>query len=139
MSSELLEAELVRSVVGALFDVYNYFGYGLSERVYSGALALELRERGHAVVREVLSEVRYKGRSVATQRFDMVVDDRLIVENKAVEKLTSADRKQLINYLRATNFEVGLLLHFGPAPSFERYIDCPKKERPTGFGSPTSA
>ena len=139
MNSELLEAALVRSIAGGFFDVYNYFGYGLSERVYSGALALELRERGHLVDREVMFEVQYKGRHVAMQRLDMLIDNRVIVENKAAEKLCSADRKQLINYLRATRFEVGLLLHFGPAPNFERFIDCPKKERTLSIGSRTSA
>jgi GxxExxY protein len=57
----------------------------------------------------------------------MVVDDRVIVENKAAEKLSEADRMQLISYLRVTTFEVGVLLHFGPAPRFERYIDHPKR------------
>lgn len=139
MNGDLLEAELVRSIVGGFFDVYNYFGYGLSERVYCAALALELRERGHTVDREVVFEVQYKGRNVATQRLDMLIDNRVIVENKAAERLCSADRKQLINYLRATRFEVGLLLHFGPAPTFERFIDCPKKERALSVGSRSRA
>jgi GxxExxY protein len=139
MNGDLLEAELVRSIVGGFFDVYNYFGYGLSERVYCAALALELRERGHTVDREVAFEVQYKGRNVATQRLDMLIDNRVIVENKAAEKLCSADRKQLLNYLRATRFEVGLLLHFGPAPTFERFIDCPKKARALSVSSRSRA
>jgi GxxExxY protein len=139
MQGELLEAELVRSIVGGFFDVYNYFGYGLSERVYSGALAHELRERGHIVVRELLVNIRYKGRHAAAQRLDMVIDDKIIVENKAVEKLCLADRTQLINYLRATKFEVGLLLHFGPAPRFQRYIDHPKIAPPSHISPRTRA
>jgi len=139
MQSEILEAERVHSIVGGFLTVYNYFGYGLSERVYGGALVNELRERGHVVVRESFIDIRYKGRRVATQRLDMVIDDTIIVENKATEKLCPADRMQLINYLRATKFQVGLLLHFGPAPRFERYLDHPKKELPTSIGSPTRA
>jgi GxxExxY protein len=127
MQGELLEADRVRSIVGGFFDVYNYYGYGLSERVYAGALEHELRDRGHLVVRELVIDVRYKGRHVAWQRLDMVIDDRVIVENKAAEKLCSADRMQLISYLRATTFEVGLVLHFGPIPRFQRYIDHPKR------------
>ncbi|MDB4911072.1 MAG: GxxExxY protein [Gemmatimonadetes bacterium] len=127
MQGELLEAERVRSIVGGFFDVYNYYGYGLSERVYAGALAHELRDRGHIVVRELVIDVRYKGRHAAWQRLDMVIDDRVIVENKAAEKIFSADRMQLISYLRTTTFEVGVLLNFGPAPRFERYIDHPKR------------
>jgi GxxExxY protein len=139
MRGESHEAELVRSVVGVFFDVYNYFGYGLNERVYCGALAHELRERGHNVARELLIDIRYKGRHVATQRLDMVVDDRVILENKATEKLCPADRMQLISYLRATKFEVGILLHFGPTARFERYIDHPKKTPSTHISPQTRA
>lgn len=128
MESALLEAERSHSIVGAFLADYNYFGYGLSERVYCGALACELRDRGHLVARELVVDVRYKDKHVATQRLDMVIDDKLIVEIKSTERLSPADRLQLINYLRATKFEVGLLLHFGPAPRFERFIDSPKKD-----------
>jgi GxxExxY protein len=137
MRGEPLEPELVHSIVGGFFNVYNYFGYGLSERVYCGALAHELRERGHNVIRELLIDIRYRGRHVAAQRLDMVIDDRVIVENKATERLCPADRMQIISYLRATKFEVGLLLHFGPSANFERYIDHPKRGRLTGTGTPT--
>ena len=130
MEGELLEAERVRSLVGGFFDVYNYYGYGLSERVYAGALEQELQDRGHVIARELLIDIRYKGRHVARQRIDMVIDERVIVEIKATEKLSSADRMQLISYLKATTFEVGVLLHFGPVPRFERYIDHPKEGRP---------
>ena len=139
MGGESHEAELVHSIVGGFFNVYNYFGYGLSERVYSGGLAHELRERGHIVMRELLIDVCYKGRHVARQRLDMVVDDKIIVENKATERLCPADRMQLLSYLRATKFEVGVLLHFGPAAHFERYIDHPKRISPTGIDTPTRA
>jgi GxxExxY protein len=130
MPDELLEGERVRSIIGGFFDVYNYYGYGLSERVYAGALEHELRDRGHIVVREMVIDVQYKGRHVAWQRLDMVIDNRVIVENKAAERIFSADRLQLISYLRATRFEVGVLLHFGPVPRFERYIDQPKRNGP---------
>jgi GxxExxY protein len=132
MPAPLLEAERVHSIVGGFFDVYNYFGYGLSESVYAGALEVELRDRGHVVVRELPIDVRYKGRHVAWQRLDIVIDDRVIIENKASDKIAPADRIQLISYLRATKFEVGVLLHFGPVPQFERYIDHPKRRRPPG-------
>jgi GxxExxY protein len=128
MQGELLEGKLVHSIVGSFFNVYNYYGYGLSERVYAGALAHELEDRGHIVVRELLIDVRYKGRHAAAQRLDMVIDQRVIVECKSAEKLFPPDRKQLISYLRATRFEVGVLLHFGPAPRFERFIDHPKRK-----------
>lgn len=74
-----------------------------------------------------LIDIRFKHRQVAKQRLDMVIDDRVIVETKAAEKLFSPDRMQLISYLKATTFEVGVLLHFGPVARFERYIDRPKR------------
>jgi GxxExxY protein len=129
MRGELLEATRVHSIVGAFFAVYNYYGYGLKEPVYAGALEHELRDRAHEVIRELVVDVHYKGRYVARHRLDMVVDQRVVVEIKATEKLSPADAMQLISYLRATSFEVGLLLHFGPAPQFKRFIDHPKKRR----------
>jgi GxxExxY protein len=129
MRDELLEAKRVHAIVGAFYDVYNYFGYGLSEAVCAGGLEHELRDRGHVVVRELIVPINYKGRYVVRQRMDMVVDNRIIVENKAKEKLSLADRAQIVSYLKATPFEVGLLLHFGPEPKFERYIDFPKRRR----------
>src|SRR5205814_10355737 len=83
MRTDLLEAGRVHSIVGGFFAVYNYFGYGLSESVYSGALELELVGRGHQIAREVAVSICYKGIDVAWQRLDMVVDNRVIVENKA--------------------------------------------------------
>lgn len=127
MERELLERERVGSIVGAFFAVYNYYGYGLAEGVYSGALELELVDRGHTVVRELAVDVMYKGRHVKWQRLDMVVDSRIIVENKATEKLPPFAERQLLSYLRATQFEVGVLLHFGPTPTFKRFIDSPKR------------
>ncbi len=127
MRGELLEAQRVYAIVGAFYAVYNYYGYGLSESVYAGALACELIDRGHQVVRELAVPVYYKDRRIGWQRLDMVVDQRVVVENKATEKLAPAAQPQLINYLRATRFEVGVLLHFGPKARFYRFIDYPKR------------
>jgi hypothetical protein len=73
MRGELLEAKRVHSIVGGFFAVYNYYGYGLSEQVYAGALEHELRDRGHEIVRELVIAIDYQGRYVARQRLDMVV------------------------------------------------------------------
>jgi GxxExxY protein len=129
MRVELLEAQRVQSIVAGFLAVYNYYGYGLSEAVYAGALEHELRSRGHEVAREIRVLVTYKGQPVTWQRLDMVVDQRIVVESKASEKLPPSARAQVITYLRATSFEVGLLLHFGPTPSFDRFVDSPKRAR----------
>jgi GxxExxY protein len=134
MRGELLEAELVGSIVAGFFEVYSYFGYGLRERVYASALAHALVARGHTVVRELRVPIYFREHRCAWQRLDMVVDDKVVVEAKAREKLVPAFEAQLITYLRATKFEVGVLLHFGPAPSFKRFIDWPKRR--AGFADP---
>jgi GxxExxY protein len=125
---ELLEADRVHSIVSAFFEVYNYFGGGgMCEAAYVGALAHELTLRGHKVEREVKAYIFYKGKLVARQRLDMVVDDRVVVESKATEKLAESAGPQLIGYLRATIYQVGVLLHFGPHPKFYRFVDTVKK------------
>ena len=127
MRGELLEARRVHSIVGAFFEVYNYFGFGLSESIYSRALEFELIDRGHLVAREVAVEIYYKGRRVGRQRLDMLVDEAIIVENKATATLPPDARPRLLSYLKATWFEVGLLLHFGPEPKFQRLVDSGPK------------
>ena len=129
MRRDLIEGERVHSIVGAFFTVYNYFGYDLAEAVYAGALECELGDRGHHVAREYAVDVQYKGRHAAWQRLDMVVDNKVIVEVKASAALPPFAARQLVSYLRATPFEVGVLLHFGPEAKFERYVDSPKAAR----------
>jgi GxxExxY protein len=79
-ADHLLQSDLSGSIIGAFYAVYNYFGYGLSESVYSGALDYELTRRGHSVDRELSVQVRYEDRVVAWQRLDMVVDRNVIVD-----------------------------------------------------------
>lgn len=79
----LLEEELSRSVIGAFFEVYNTLGFGFLEHVYTAALERELRNRNHEVAREVGVRIMYKGEHLASQRLDMIVDDRLVIEVKA--------------------------------------------------------
>ena len=127
MRGELLEAERVHSIVAGFFTVFNYFGGGgMCEGAYTGALEYELSLLGHKVAREVMAAVYYKGKLVARQRLDMVVDDRVIVECKATERLPPSAGPQLIGYLRATTFKVGVLLHFGRHPKFYRFVDSAK-------------
>ena len=116
----LAEEALTKSIIAAFFDVYNTLGYGFLESVYAEALARELRRRGHRVDREVSVKVWFKGQLIARQRVDMVVDDKVILEIKAGLTLPITGSRQLYNYLRATDKEVGLLLHFGPEPRFYR-------------------
>ena len=121
-SDHAADEALVRRVIGAFYEVYNTLGFGFLEHIYMMALERELLARGHRVARQVSVRVSYKGEALAQQRVDMIVDERLIVEVKSTYDLHKAAPRQVFNYLRATNMEVGLLLHFGPTPSFFRLI-----------------
>ena len=121
-ADHLLEAHLTKSVVGALFEVYNILGFGFLEHLCVQALEHELRLRGHDVKREVAVAVAYKGVQLSEQRMDMIVDDRLIVEVKSTAHLHPVALRQLYNYLKASRIELGLLLHFGPKAKFYRQI-----------------
>ena len=115
----LLE-DLIYSIVGAFFEVYNTLGYGFLEHLYLKALERELLARGHKVAREVWVTVMYKGEELGKQRLDMVVDDCIVIEIKSTHDLRKNATRQLFNYLRATDLTAGMLLHFGPEPRFLR-------------------
>ena len=119
---ELIHERLTHSVSVAFFEVYNTLGSGFLEQIYLGALAIEIRSRGHVVDREVSVRVSYKGAEIGWQRLDMIVDGTLVVEVKSTTELHSSARRQLHNYLSATRLELGLLLHFGPTARFYRLI-----------------
>jgi GxxExxY protein len=127
---ELFEQALTRSVIGAFFDVYNTLRFGFLEHIYIVALERELLARGHRVAREVGVCVMYKGVELGTQRLDMIVDEKLIVETKATAELHKSAHRQLQSYLRATKLEIGLLLHFGPEANYYRLICRNSDTRP---------
>jgi len=119
---DLLHERLTHSIIGAFYEVYNTLGCGFLENLYMAALERELLRRGHRVARELSVRVTYKGDELGQQRLDMVVDDILVIEAKSTHVLHPSASRQLYNYLRATNLELGLLLHFGPEPHFYRVI-----------------
>jgi GxxExxY protein len=124
----LVEEALTRSVIGGFFEVYNTLRFGLLESLYAKALEWELESRGHQVAREFGVRVLYKGIKLGVQRLDLVVDEKLVVEIKSTEELHKAAVRQVYNYLRASNLELGLLLHFGPDPRFYR-VYVPNESR----------
>ena len=128
---ELFEERLTHSVIGAFFDVYNTLGFGFLEHIYAMALERELLERKHRVAREVSVPVFYKGHQLAEQRLDLIVDGKLVVETKSTLELHKGANRQVYNYLRSTNLEIGLLLHFGPEAGFQRVIYRNQKRNPS--------
>ncbi len=125
----LAEEALTYSIIGAFRDTYNELGDGFLESIYAKALERELSRRGHVVAREVSVQVYYKGEPIAWQRLDMVVEGKVVVEIKAGEILPPRATRQLLNYLRATRLEVGLLLHFGPKPKHLREFSSNERLR----------
>jgi len=112
-SAPFLFKELTQAIIGAAMEVHRVLGPGFLEAVYDGALARELAEHAVPHRRQVGLSVMYKGTLVGMYRADFVVDDKVIVENKAARQLTELDEAQLLNYLKATGYRVGLLLNFG--------------------------
>jgi GxxExxY protein len=119
---QLVHEELTGSIIGAFYEVYNILGFGFLEHIYTMALERELRARGHHVAREVGVRVMYKGEELSHQRLDMIVDGKIVIEIKSSVDLHKSARRQVYNYLKATNLEVGLLLHFGPKATFYREV-----------------
>ena len=118
----LLHEHLTRSAIGCFFRVYHGLRHGYREHIYGLALERELKEAGHRVDREAAVMVYYRGRPLARQRLDMIVDGKVAVEIKASAVLAPDATAQLFSYLCATDLEVGLLFHFGPKPRFRRVI-----------------
>jgi len=125
----LLHENLTGQIIKAFYDVCNELGYGFLEKVYEKALALELESMGLRVGRQRPVKVYYLGREVGDYYADLIVGGLVIIELKCAEALCEAHEAQLLNYLKATNVEVGLLLNFGPKPAFRRKIFTNDKKR----------
>ena len=120
--NDLLQHETTHEVIGAFYDVYQALGFGFLEHVYSLALERELLARNRRVIREVSIPIHYKGALLTTHRIDMIVDETVVVEIKSTYALPPIARRQTLNYLRASNLEVALILHFGPEARFHRLV-----------------
>jgi GxxExxY protein len=118
----MLHEEITSTIIAAYYVVYNTLGYGFLEKVYENALIFELQKRGLTVNQQMPIQVYYEGQVVGEYFADLLVNDLVIVELKAVEEIIKGHEYQLVNYLKATNLEVGLLLNFGPKAEFKRKI-----------------
>lgn len=125
-TTELLHGDITGEIISAFYAVYNELGHGFVEAVYVRAMAIELFQRRMNVAREVPVTVFYKGVTVGTFRADLLVADTVVVEVSAGEQPVESDRPQLVNYLRGSGKEVGLLLHFGPKAVLKRVIHTKK-------------
>lgn len=129
INTDLLYADLTYRIRGVVFTVYNELGYGHKENVYQQALIHELEEKNISFKKEISLKVKYKSVVVGNYRPDLIIDDRVILELKAVEFLPKSFKSQLLNYLKTTGFELGMLINFGtPKLYIKRLINSyPRK------------
>ncbi len=119
----LKHREFTEKILHAFLKVvYPQLGYGFLEKVYENAMAIAVRQEGLAVAQQAKIDVFFSGESVGEYFADLLVENSVIVELKAVRYLLPEHEAQLLNYLRATPYEVGLLLNFGPKPEFRRKV-----------------
>ena len=115
-------ASLTDQIIRAFYEVYNTLGYGFLEKVYENALALQLQALGLQVTQQAPIQVFFKGQEVGIYHADLLVEDLVILELKSVRTLAKEHEAQLLNYLKATPYEIGLLLNFGPRPQVKRKV-----------------
>ena len=115
--------EITYKINGAVFEVNRVLGSGFLEKVYENALLIELRRRGLRVESQVPIQIQYKGQLVGDYVADIVVEDQVILELKAVNQLQTIHEAQLLNYLKATGFKVGMLVNFKhPKADIKRFV-----------------
>jgi GxxExxY protein len=119
---ELLHKNITDKIIKCFYEVYNILGYGFLEKVYESSLYNELISCGLPCERQKKIDVFYKGKLVGEYYADIIAEEKVIIELKAAEAICEEHEFQLINYLKATNIEVGLLLNFGKKPEIRRKI-----------------
>jgi GxxExxY protein len=114
--------DLCHQIIGVFYSVYNELGCGFLEAVYEEALAIGLTESGLQVTRQVPTPIWFRGQSIGEYKADLIVNNAVLLELKAARVLDTSHETQTLNYLRATDIEVALLLNFGPKPHFKRFV-----------------
>ncbi|MBE9576612.1 GxxExxY protein [Flavobacterium proteolyticum] len=130
----LLHQDLTSLILKTFYEVYNELGYGFLEKVYQNALLIELRKNGLEATPNKKIKVYYKGENVGDYYVDIIVNDTIILELKAADYIVEEFENQLLNYLKGTDCEIGLLLNFGKKPEFRRKIyENKRKNRKNQF------
>ncbi|MBK6825453.1 MAG: GxxExxY protein [Chitinophagaceae bacterium] len=119
---ELIHEEVTENIIKAFYKVYNTLGYGFLEKVYESSFYLEILQSGLQVIRQSKIQVFYEGYEVGEYFADLLVEGIVIIEIKAAISLVKEHERQFINYLKATDKEVGLLMNFGKKPEFIRKV-----------------
>jgi len=117
---EFKDNELTKKIIGSAYTVHSNLGKGFLEKVYENAMVIELRELGLSVQQQTPIKVNYKGENVGEYYADLVVENKIICELKSVETLLKTHEVQLVNYLTATNKDIGLLINFSDKVTIKR-------------------
>ena len=115
MNNNLKHRDITEKIIGAAFEVHRFLGNGFQEVIYQRALAIEMRKAGLEFAREIDQDIFYKDfpEPIGTRRADFVVAEKVLVELKAISELENVHEAQILNYLKAYQLEIGLLLNFG--------------------------
>ena len=116
------EYDLTEEIISVFYEVYHLLGYGFLEKIYVNAMCAEMKRRGIKFISQFSISVIFKGEVMGDYVADFVIENKVIVEIKAIRELSEADERQLLNYLRCTDKEVGLLLNFGSDPEIKRKV-----------------
>ena len=122
MTENYKHSDITELIISAFYNVYNSLGYGFLEKVYEKAMMIELDEMELSCSNQYPARVFYKKQLVGDYVADILVEECVVVELKAIEKLAPIHETMLVNYLKATDMEVGLLLNFGPKPQVKRRV-----------------
>lgn len=125
MGKEYKYSDITEKIIGCAMQVHSFLGNGFQEVIYQRALAMELRQADLDFRREVEQEIFYKDypENIGTRRADFIVQDKVLVELKAITQLEEVHKAQILNYLKAYRFEVGLLINFGEKSlNFKRFV-----------------
>ena len=121
-NQDLKYRKLTEKIISIFYRVYNKLGYGFLEKIYENAMMLEFKKEGITAVSQSPIKVLYEDEIIGEYYSDILVDNKVIVEIKASRRLVNENEAQLLNYLKATEIEVGLLLNFGAKPEVKRKI-----------------
>ena len=122
LDSDIKHKELTEKIIKVFYKVYNKLGYGFLEKIYENGMMIELKKEDMSAVAQFPIKVHYEDEIIGEYFADILVDNKVIVEIKASRSLAPENEAQLLNYLKATDMEVGLLLNFGPKPEIKRKV-----------------
>ncbi len=121
-NEQFRHAELTQGIIGTSYEVYNELGHGFLESVYENSLCIALRAKGYEMHQQIAVPVSFRGQLVGDFQADLLVNRLVLLELKSCRSIDQAHMAQLLNYLKAMEIEVGLLLNFGPRAEFKRVV-----------------